>query len=198
MAIRQVWLGPLGPWDYDDADVYNQDAPGDAGEGPAQDLTTLTALRCDGPIRIDNAPTDVTDAVRLDDLAGALNPSIRLLASVTGVDLTQTGNVAVYSGSAQATYLFLMLVRVTAATGVTSVPSIGIIQDPGNTTVVPRAPAIGMDAIGDTRTIFVAGTSFVFGGGAVGDRSIDLSGGAATGTYEASVFMFGWEDPNDP
>lgn len=66
MAVREVWLGSIGPFLYDDADTY-------------PDSSTLTGLRAES-IKINEAPTDPDHAVRLVDIPADSLPAHLLAA----------------------------------------------------------------------------------------------------------------------
>jgi hypothetical protein len=72
MAIQEVYVGSVGPFLYDDADVYDGTAE------PHRGMWTPGGRIRGSTLISDNVPTNPTEVVRLADLTGlgVLNPTI--------------------------------------------------------------------------------------------------------------------------
>lgn len=64
MATKRVWMGSVGPFEYDDTDQY------DPENG---DTTTLAGVRVEGNIWLDDTPTDPTHAARVGNVTDAVD-----------------------------------------------------------------------------------------------------------------------------
>jgi len=77
MAIRQIWLGPFGPFLYDDADLYVDDP-----------TLSMVVLRAEGQMLLDTAPLADTEVVRKVDIAGAGSGTLKRVYYVKRFQVT--------------------------------------------------------------------------------------------------------------
>src|SRR3990167_3636994 len=142
MAIKRVWYDSRGPFRYDDASAYQGD--------PAKreyDPTLRTAIRTEGQIRVETAPTDADHVVRQGDI---VTTGLKLLGNTT-LDCVGGSEVSLYLDSSNVTIPMFVICKLLAGSGVTTanVPTISVGSNAGRDNIMPQRKIQGLITVGN-------------------------------------------------
>lgn len=88
MAEKQIWIGSVGPFLYDDTDVY-----------PDDPLLNLKGVRVDGPIKVDTPPAADEEVMR------KVDTDARMFVPISVSDIDNPTELGSYGGDAGASMI---------------------------------------------------------------------------------------------
>lgn len=194
MADRTFHIGGVGPFEIDDTAPYvGAGTLYDITDDAPQDETTLRALRTDGQVSIESAPTAAGEVVRLADLEGAIkavavadidNPAAEL-AELAG---TAAGGLLVVYQADLAQDLFTLYAWDSAVSTGAAVPYV-VAGDGGYWVAIAGRYTLG-DVVAHGDIILNEGNKLIFNG--VGGNVYLVYEGGRLNMYRGGELVSSW------